>query len=179
MEQILDTLFHDASIIFLQADLQNILNDVNERNLCGRLAIHLNDKLKDINLPGYFVDPEYNRNRNGSLKTILNDEFNEITINCDIIIHSRGHNKKADNLIAIEMKKSNRSDDHKKSDKNRLKALTKISYDEIWSNDGKTLPIYVCGYAVGYYMELDIKNRICLIEVYKKGDKTKEWRQEF
>jgi len=179
MEQLLNTIFRDANNLFLEQEIDNILNNVNERNLCGRLVIYLNDKVRENNLNGYFVDPEYNRKQDGQVKTILDDEFNIININCDIIVHSRGNNIPADNLIAIEMKKSNRPEEEKISDKKRLRALTKESYDDIWSNDGVTLPKHVCGYVVGFYIELNIKTRQCLTEVYKKGNKIDEWTQAF
>ncbi|MCU7614829.1 hypothetical protein N0B16_10310 [Chryseobacterium sp. GMJ5] len=179
MEKLLNNIFRESNNQFLEQEMDNISNDVIERNLCGRLAIYLNDKIRENKLIDYFVDTEYNRKQNGQVKTILDDEFNIININCDIIVHSRGNNISADNLIAIEMKKSNRPEQEKITDKKRLRALTKESYDDIWSNDGVTLPEHVCGYILGYYIELNIKEKQCLIEVYKKGNKTNEWTQEF
>lgn len=179
MEKLLNNIFRESNNQFLEQEMDNISNDVNERNLCGRLAIYLNDKIRENKLIDCFVDTEYNRKQNGQVKTILDDEFNIININCDIIVHSRGNNISADNLIAIEMKKSNRPEQEKISDKKRLRALTKESYDDIWSDDGVTLPEHVCGYILGYYSELNIKEKQCLIEVYKKGNKTNEWTQEF
>lgn len=49
----------------------------------------------------------------------------------------------------------------KENDKARLVALTKDSYDGVWSFDGKTLPEHVCGYDLGIYYEIDSNN--CLI----------------
>ena len=178
MEQLLNNLFKESLNLFLEHELENILNDVNERNLCGRLVIYLNDKIRENNINGYFVDPEYNRKQNGQVKTILDEELNIVSINCDIIVHSRGGNILQDNLIAIEMKKSNRPEEEKISDKKRLRALTKDSYDDIWSADGVTLPEHVCGYILGFFIELNIKTRECLIERYKKGNKINEWLQK-
>jgi hypothetical protein len=178
MEKLLNIIFKESVDLFLKLEIENILHDVNERNLCGRLVIYLNDKIRENNFKGYFVDPEYNRNQNGQLKTILDEEFNIVSINCDIIVHSRGGNILQDNLIAIEMKKSNRREDEKISDKKRLRALTKESYDDIWSADGVTLPEHVCGYVLGFYIELNIRTRECLIESYKKGNKINEWVQK-
>lgn len=56
-------------------------------------------------IKGYYADVEYNRNKDGRVKTILNKKMEVVTINCDLILHSRGNNTKCDNLIAIEMKK--------------------------------------------------------------------------
>ena len=49
-------------------------------------------------------------------------------------------NVEQDNLICIEMKKSNRLEKQKVKDKNRVKILTKKSYDDVYLFDGKTLP---------------------------------------
>ena len=179
MEKLLNKIFREATDLFFVEEIENILNDVNERNLCWRLAIYLNEKVREASLVGYYVDPEYNRKQNGQVKTILNEEMKVININCDIIVHSRGNNVKQDNLIAVEMKKSNRPEEEKVSDKNRLRALTKDSYDDIWTYDGVTLPEHVCGYIFGFYMELNIKTRNCLFEYYMKGVKVAERNQTF
>lgn len=179
MTNTLDTLFKTANATFFVEELENIMNDVNERNLCGRLAIYLNEETREHKLDGYYVDPEYNRKQDGKVKTILDDNYEVVNINCDIILHSRGKIVAQDNLIAVEMKKSNRSEAEKNSDRMRLRALTKESYDDIWSADGFTLPEHVCGYLLGYYMEINIKTRKCLFELYQKGQKVNEWTQDF
>ena len=82
-----------------------------------------------------------------------------VPIQCDLIVHSRGKNIENDNLIAIEMKKSTRPKSEFIDDRKRLRALTKESYDDIWSNDGIALPELVCGYDIGIYLILDIGKR--------------------
>ena len=84
-------------------------------------------------------------------------------------MHSRGENINQDNLIAIEMKKSNRPHKEKEEDSMRLMALTKDSYDDIWSFDGKTLPEHVCRYELGIYYEINHSQRCIDIEYYSKG----------
>jgi hypothetical protein len=179
MDKLLANIFRDSSDIFLVAEVKNILNGVAERNLCGRLAIYLTDKLRENGITGYYADPEYNRKQNGQVKTILDNEMNVVSIQCDLIVHSRGKNINQDNLIAIEMKKSNRPDSEKESDRKRLRALTKDSYDDIWSADGIALPEHVCGYIIGIYMELNRLARTCLFETYRKGNKVGERTQIF
>lgn len=75
----------------------------------------------------YHVDVEYNRNKNGRIKTCcpLDDDRIPVpvTINCDLIVHSRGEIARQDNLIAIEMKKSSRTKKEKDSDRRRLITL--------------------------------------------------------
>jgi len=169
MEEELLEIFRTANQTFLQSEVENIQNGIAERNLCGRLAIYLTNNIADSSFSRYYVDPEYNRNFGGRIKTILDDELNETVINCDIIIHSRGENIRQDNLIAFEMKKSNRSIEEKDADRKRLRALTKESYDDVWSADSTTLPEHVCGYVWGVYLEIDRTNRTELIELYQKG----------
>ncbi len=84
------------------------MSNVNERTLCGALSQYLSSITSQTEYKNYHVDVEYNRN-NGEVKTIVNDKFEVVTINCDIIIHSRGEKIKNDNLIAIEIKKSTSS----------------------------------------------------------------------
>ena len=72
-----------------------------------------------------------------------------IQISADLILHSRGNNVAEDSLIAVEMKKSGRPTKEKHADRNRLRAMTKGSYDGIWSNDRTTHPEHVCGYRLG------------------------------
>ena len=68
---------------------------------------------------------------------INNDDLKVVTIICDLIVHNRGEIVEKDNLIALEMKKAYRSMQEKENDKARLVALTKDSYDGVWSLDGK------------------------------------------
>ena len=97
---------------------------------------------------------------------------------CDLIVHSRGEIVEKDNLIALEMKKSYRPMKEKENDKARLVALTKDSYDGVWSFDGKTLPEHVCGYDLGGYYEIDSKNCLIDIEYYVKGKKVRTYEEK-
>lgn len=155
---------------FFKTESQNILTGVSERNLCSRFAMLLEQVAKEKGFQGYYADSEYNRKQDGRVKTILDKNMKVICITCDIILHSRGEIVNRDNLIAIEMKKSNRSEEEKQSDRERLRALTKSSYDDIWSFDGKTYPEHVCGYETGYFIELDLDNRTYIVQQFKNGD---------
>jgi len=172
MERVVE-IFENANENFLKDDLELLNLKVSERTLCGALMLHLNEIIKDSEFAGYKVDVEFNRNKNGKLKTLIKTVKGpkniELKINCDLIVHSRGNNIKHDNLIAVEMKKSNRKQSEKENDRVRLMALTKDSYDDIWSFDGKTLPEHVCRYSLGIYYEVNFSSRIITIEYYKKG----------
>lgn len=176
-------IFENANRDFLKDDLDLLISKVSERTLCGALMLHLNNMIQKSEFAEYKVDVEYNRNKNGKVKTFvktihgLNDVV--VKINCDLIVHSRGSNIIQDNLIAIEMKKANRKQVEKDSDRMRLIALTKDSYDDIWSFDGKTLPEHVCRYALGVYYEINNRNQLIDIEYYEKGHKFDEKKITF
>jgi len=68
------------------------------------------------------------------------------------------------------MKKSNRSEEEKESDRKRLRALTKTSYDDTWSNDGTTHPEHVCGYHIGKFIEIDVDHRTYKIDTFIDGE---------
>ena len=180
MKTVLEDLINEAFDAFVDSDLENILADVSERNLCFRLGICMDRLLCKYNLTDYSVDCEYNRKQNGCIKTILDDSYEVVTINCDLILHSRGRSIQRDNLIAIEMKKSSRPKREKEKDKKRLRALTKDGFgDDIWSYDGETHPEHVCNYQLGFYIELDISSRTFLFERYERGQKQEEWPRQF
>jgi len=168
-------LFLNANNKFLERDLSLFIDQVNERALCGALSQHLNEVISDSDFSNYYTDTEYNRNE-GRVKTIINDEYEVVSINCDLIVHSRGTIINQDNLIALEMKKSTRPDHEKEKDRKRLIALTKESYDDVWSNDGTALPEHVCGYLLGIFYEIDLTELIIHLEFYQGGRifKTKE-----
>ena len=167
---LLKRLMSDALDDFFAREAESLVTTVNERNSCGRLAIYLQNLADRQGLGDYYADPEYNRKQNGQIKTILDDAMEVITINCDLILHSRGANIADDNLIAIEMKKRERPEQEKRADRNRLRALTKSSYDDIWSNDGTTHPEHVCGYLIGFFIELNNTGRSALIETFVNGE---------
>ena len=155
--------------LFFQHEVQEVLKGVNERNNCGRMSVYMQQVANDNGLAQYFADIEYNRKQNGSLKTILDGQLKVLTINCDLLLHSRGQIVAEDNLIAVEVKKRHTPKMEKEKDRERLRALTSSSYDNIWSNDGVTLPAHVCGYVLGVFVELDRNMRICRLEYYRQG----------
>lgn len=177
MENELVKIFERANKRFLKENTEFILSNVAERSLCSALAQCLYLEIRHSKYSRYYVDVEYNRN-NGQVKTIYNDDLKVVTIICDLIVHSRGEIVEKDNLIALEMKKSYRPMKEKENDKVRLVALTKDSYDGVWSFDGKTLPEHVCGYDLGIYYEIDSKNCLVYIEYYVKGKKVRTYEEK-
>lgn len=164
---------------FVKRDITNILANVSERTLCGNLSYQLQNELQKTDYRNYFVDVEYNRKQDGEIKTIINQQFEVIKINCDLIVHSRGASILNDNLICIEMKKTGRPKQELIDDRNRLIALTKINFSDVWSNDGHTHPEHVCGYKLGLYIIMDLKNKCFDIEYYVEGKLVKTRKVEF
>lgn len=158
-------LFEEANEQFLKYEKANIKRNVSERNLCQNLANYLRDNLKKYGLEGYYADTEFNKNQN-MVKTIINNEMKVIEIECDLIVHSRGENKKQDNLIAIEMKKyTNRK--KRKEDRERLECMTKNTYyNEVTYQE---LPRHICRYALGIFYDINIEKQEVNLEYYEKG----------
>ncbi|MDB5158596.1 MAG: hypothetical protein JWR50_3303 [Mucilaginibacter sp.] len=90
MEDIVFEFFIAALPAFFRRDIQNITDNVSERNLCGRLLYYIERELKQTELADYHVDNEYNRKQGGQVKTIINNEEIVVNITCDLLIHSRG-----------------------------------------------------------------------------------------
>ena len=170
--------FEKANEKFIADDRDLILSRVSERSLCGALMQNMCQCLPQ-KYSSYRVDVEYNRNLDGKIKTIINDELSVINVTCDLIVHSRGESIGQDNLICLEMKKANRPTAEKEKDRDRVRILTKDSYDNIWSFDGTVLPEHVCRYVLGIYYEMNIKSRMILIEYYSKGEFVKRYFLNF
>jgi hypothetical protein len=171
MKQLQD-IFENSLTEFFENEFQGILDGVSERNSCGRLAIYMQAAVAASGLRGYWADTEYNRKQGGQVKSILDHEMRVIDITSDLILHGRGAVVGEDNLIAIEMKKAQAPRREKDADRARLRAMTKVSYDGVWSNDGTTHPEHVCGYKLGVYIELNNRTRRARVEYYMSGEKT-------
>lgn len=178
----LERIFEKANKSFLRKNMILFKTQVSERTLCGALMIELYEVLKKTKFSDYFVDVEYNRNIGGKLKTLkktmLGFDERIVTINCDLIVHSRGQNIFRDNLIALEMKKSTGKRIDKDNDKNRLECLTKSPVQDVWSYGGQVLPEHVCGYVLGIYYEVNFKRNCIMIEYYKNGDCYRKYKME-
>jgi len=178
-EEVIREIFNSSLQAFLVQERQEILKGVNERNNCARWGFYLESIAREHGLTSYKADPEYNRKQDGQIKTIIDGQNRVVTINCDLILHSRGNNTLEDNLIAIEVKKHDQPSVEKNSDRERLRALTKSSFDGIWMNDGTAPPTHVCGYRLGVFVELNRKRRICSVEYFKDGEFESKFNHPF
>jgi uncharacterized protein YjhX (UPF0386 family) len=126
----------------------------------------------------YHSDIEYNRN-GGELKTIMDEQAQIISICCDVILYSRGEIPEQDNLIAIEMKKTGSTEDDRNKDINRLRCLTRDTFHETWSFDGRALPEHVSRYVLGVFYEIDIASRTAVIQYHRRGEFVSDYPVSF
>lgn len=167
----IEKIFSEALDEFLAREYALVRKDAHEQSLCGRLAIYLDHAKDRYGLKSYYVDVEYNRHGEGR-KQILHPLTGEhIDVVCDVLLHSRAE-LQDDNLIAVEMKKDYVAPERKQADRERLQALT------MPLPEGGELD-YVCGYKLGYYLEVDIGNATLLIEEYREGKMTQHRAAEF
>lgn len=113
-------------------DFDNIRFGVSERNICSRLAFHMENLMRNYDkrhsshlFCDYFADVEYNRMGNGDLKHYESSAHRPVYMVSDLLIQKRGYGR---NLLAVEMK---RKGNHRNvaEDKERLKALVSSPSD--------------------------------------------------
>ncbi|MBO4224746.1 hypothetical protein [Bradyrhizobium neotropicale] len=167
----LEDIFHEALDEFLAREFALVRKDAHEQSLCGRLAIYMDHAKDRHGLEDYYVDVEYNRRGEGRKQILHPVTGKHINVVCDILLHSRG-DLEDDNLIAIEMKKDDAEDEKKQGDRDRLKALT-LPIPQ------RGNPDYVCGYQIGYYLEVHIGNATLLIEEYRGGNLSQSGTKDF
>lgn len=109
-----------------QVDYDNIRFGVSERNICARLAHHMENIMREydrINHTDYFwnyyADVEYNRMGNGELKMYENSEKLPRYMVSDLLIQSRGYER---NYLAVEMKRKG-NNRHVDEDKERISSM--------------------------------------------------------
>ena len=109
-----------------KVDYNNIRFGVSERNICARLAHHMENLMRrydEVNgtdsFLNYFADVEYNRMGNGDQKHYENSEHRPVYMVSDLLIQTRDYGR---NYLAVEMKRkgNNRNVDE---DKKRLMSL--------------------------------------------------------
>lgn len=131
-ELILEILIQSLQRLY-QIDETNIKYDASERNICARLAHHMENIMREYDqqhnshyFQNYYVDVEYNRMGFGDLKHFEDYKHVSHYMVSDLLIQSRGYWR---NLLAVEMKKpSNRKT--VEEDKKRLISLVTPPSDE-------------------------------------------------
>ncbi len=124
-----ETLVHEILLPSLrrlyEIDYDNIRSGVSERNICARLAHHLENIMREYDnghnshlFADFFADVEYNRMGEGGPKCYENSMKKPQKMVSDLLIQSRGH----ENLLAVEMKRR-RNKRGRKSDRERLESM--------------------------------------------------------
>lgn len=160
-----DIVLHDILIPSLcrlyKEDYSNIKYGVSERNICARLAHHMENimreydaKNKTSQFTSYYADVEYNRMGNGDMKFYEDSQKRPIYMVSDLLIQSRGYKV---NLLAVELKKKGSTKKAIEKDRERLASLvTPSTFSEhpgcvhdtllgafiIYSKDGIELEIF-------------------------------------
>ena len=109
-----------------QEDYDNIRFGVSERNICARLAHHMENIMREYDRSNncyyfcnYYADVEYNRMGNGDLKQYENSEYRPKYMVSDLLIQSRGYER---NYLAVEMKRKG-NNRHANDDRERLASM--------------------------------------------------------
>lgn len=156
---------HDILIpsicILYKEDFSNIRFDVSERNICARLAHHMENIMREYDAKNgtsffmsYYADVEYNRMGNGDMKYYEDSLKRPKYMVSDLLIQSRGYEG---NLLAVELKKKGATKEAIDNDIKRLESLvtpgslsqltgcvhdTLLSAFIIYSKDGVDMDIF-------------------------------------
>lgn len=113
--------------ILYKEDFNNIRFDVSERNICARLAHHMENIMREYDtkngtsfFTSYYADVEYNRMGNGDMKYYEDSLKRPKYMVSDLLIQSRGYEG---NLLAVELKKKGSTKKAITKDRERLKSL--------------------------------------------------------
>lgn len=116
-----------------QVDIDNIRFGVSERNICARLAHHMENIMREYDsshtikhFHKYYADVEYNRMGNGELKMYENSNGRHLYMVSDLLIQSRGHEH---NYLAVEMKRKG-NNRNVKEDMERLVSMVSSTNHE-------------------------------------------------
>ena len=160
-----DIILHDILIPSLkrlyQEDYNNIKYGVSERNICARLAHHMENIMREYDaknrtsfFTSYNADVEYNRMGNGDLKCYEDNQKRPRYMVSDLLIQSRGYEG---NLLAVELKKKGSAKKGIEEDKKRLMSMvtpgalsqltgcvhdTLLSAFIIYSKDGVDMDVF-------------------------------------
>lgn len=161
MADVLEILFKEALERFVSREYALVRKNAHEQAMCHRLAAYVEFSKDRHGLERYWVDTEYNRHGD-NVKKIRHAVTGEpINVVCDLLLHSRGELAN-DNLIAVEMKKADSDEVDKRRDRERLQALTTACPKGVE-------PDHVCGYELGYFLQVDTKNASLVVEEFRAG----------
>ena len=182
-------------------DFSNIRFDVSERNICARLAHHMENIMREYDaknrtsfFTSYYADVEYNRMGNGDMKYYEDSLKRPKYMVSDLLIQSRGYEG---NLLAVELKKKGSTKKAITKDRERLKSLvtpgslsqltgcvhdTLLGAFIVYSKDGVDMDIFEFSSKEGIVIPRKYSLR-CLFRVYDEtkinaieiNDETQSW----
>lgn len=115
-----------------EKDYFNIRIGVSERNICARLAHHMEIIMHESNqYKDYFADVEYNRKNDGTIKHSEGYKKVSLPMVSDLIVHKRDAEN---NFLAVEMKRWNNYD-KRKADRDRLESIVSSPMPESRNDD--------------------------------------------
>jgi hypothetical protein len=170
--------FDVAFAEFLKHEPDLIVSGVSERSLCARLMLHLEAVKECFDFGRYVVDVDYNRMGRQRVKYILK-QGRLVQIESDLLVHRRGE---PDNLIALEMKKWERSPADKELDRVRLQILTLSlvrAQEAVVAIERPLPPEHVGGYELGLFLVVNPEQRFFDVEEYRGGDRVDQARVPF
>ena len=131
--ELIEIILIQSLLRLYQIDEVNIKYEASERNICARLAHHMENIMREYDqqnnshyFQNYYVDVEYNRMGFGDLKHFEDYKHVSHYMVSDLLIQSRGYER---NLLAVEMKKP-RNRKTVEEDKKRLRSLVTPPSDE-------------------------------------------------
>ena len=123
----LNTILIPSICILYKEDFSNIRFDVSERNICARLAHHMENIMREYDaknrtsfFTSYYADVEYNRMGNGDMKYYEDSLKRPKYMVSDLLIQSRGYEG---NRLAVELKKKGSTKQAITKDRERLNSL--------------------------------------------------------
>ena len=106
---IINEIMIPALMVLYRVDYDNINDGVSERNICARLALHMENIMRRYDrahnteiFKGYYADVEYDKMNHREQKFYENYLHERKRMVSDLLIQSRGEKR---NLLAIEMKR--------------------------------------------------------------------------
>lgn len=152
---VLDILFHSLEDV-CQYDAVNISDDVSEWNMCARLAMYVENRMRAFDFlnrtklfNGYYVDVEYNRSKDGNMKIVDNQP-----VRPDLLIQTR--EETMCNYLVLETKKK-KNNQQREKDEREIKRM--VSPREEGEAD-----FYNCGTLCGVFLDYNkegYKGKIC------------------
>lgn len=128
--QMRDIIINEILVPSLQrlykVDYKNIYYGVSERNICARLAHHIEVKMCKYDktnhsclFSGYYADVEYDKMNDGDTKQFEDTMSQPRPMVSDLLIHSRGVPR---NYLAVEMKRK-KNYNKRREDRVRLRSM--------------------------------------------------------